>query len=253
MKHSIINHISHVALTACMSFGLVATESSAGIRLDFETAPETFPPLTTRALFPGVNEEGPGVQQPNWYPVYLWRDPDQCAIGPIPIPFPDNHNLTTNVSPDFLNPFPGFHNVLCQPLVDGFGIFENETSVVQRLLNFKGNVPVYFVHSDDVSLDMTWGDLTTLVEDGCALQGMADLSEILQGESPDPVNFPGGAQVPSFKINLKGSLTSIGYEGISFSVHTVGQNTPSQPSTVRTFKVKGLNDIMRPDTCPQQQ
>ena len=247
MKHSIINQITFAVLTACIYFGLTATETSAGIRLDFETAPETFPPLTTRALFPGVNEEGPGVQQPNWYPVYLWRDPGQCTI-----PFPDNHSLTTNVSPDFLIPFPGFHNVFCQPIVSGFGIFDNETSVVQRLLNFKGNVPVYFVHSDDVSPDMTWGDLIALVEDGCALQGMADLSEILQGETPDPVNFPGGAQVPSFKIDLKGSLTTGGYEGISFSVHTVGQNTPSQPSTVRTFKVKGLDDIMRPDMCPQQ-
>ena len=248
MKNLIINHIVSITLAVCISIGLVVTGASAGIRADFESAPETFPPLTTRALFQGVNAEGPGVQQTNWHPVYLWRDPGQC----FPVSFPDDHILTSNFSPNLDLLFPGFHNVFCQILVDGFGIFENEASIVQRQMNFKGNVPVYFVHSDDVSPDMTWGELMDLVDDGCALQGTAKLSEILQGESPDPDLFPGGAQVPGFKISLKGALLSAGYEGISFSVHAVGQHPPSQPGIVRTLKVDGLADIMRPDTCPQR-
>ena len=247
MKNLIINHIVSIALAVCMSIGLVVTGASAGIRADFESAPETFPPLTTRALFPGVNAGGPGVQQTNWYPVYLWRDPGQC----FPVSFPDDHILTSNLLPSPEIPFPGFHNVFCQILVDGFGIFENEGSLVQRQMNFKGNVPVYFVHSEDASLGMTWGELVTLVDDGCALQGTAKLSEILHGESPDPDNFPGGAQVPGFKISLKGALSSTGYEGLSFSVHAVGQHPPSQPAIARTVKIEGLADIMRPDTCPQ--
>ena len=259
MKLPFTSRLTAIALTACMSLGLVASEAGAGIRAEID--PTNFPPISTRALFPGINFEGPGVQVTDWYPVYLWRDPSQCLI-PVPpadpddpptfLPFPSDHNLVTNES----GIFGVFHNVFCPILVEGFGIFEDESSIVQRMLNMKGNVPVYYIHSDDVRLDMTWGDLMGLVEDGCALQGMADLKEILQPTTPDPEVFPGGAQIGSFNIKLNGSLTSAGYEGISFSVHTVGQNVPSNPpgvATVRTFKVKGMEDIMRPDVCPLRQ
>ena len=121
-----------------------------------------------------------------------------------------------------------------------------------RQSKLTGNVPVYFVHSSDVDSfigvpfnTMTWGDLQDLVTGGCALEGSAELKEVLQSEAPQ--GAPGGAQVPSFKISLKGYLDN----GTPFSVLAVGQGVPSNPpnvATVRTFKVEGLEYI---DSCDQ--
>ena len=95
---------------------------------------------------------------------------------------------------------------------------------------------------------MTWGDLQDLVAAGCALQGSAELSEVLHSEAP--AGAPGGAQVPGFKISLKGYLDT----GMPFSVLAVGQGVPSNPpgvATVRTYKVKGLEYVDRPTECVQ--
>jgi len=254
MKLPITSRLTAIALAACMSLGLVASEAIAGVRAEFNQF--NFGPLTTRALFPSVNVEGPGVQQTDWYPVYLWRLPsDQCAfpldingdgVPDIFIPFTDDHNLVSNVAQS--DPTLVLHNLGCPLAFEGFGIFEDESALVPRLSKLTGNVPVYFVHSSDVDNLMTWGDLNGLVADGCALEGSAELSEVLQSEAPEGV--PGGAQVPSFKISLKGYLDN----GTPFSVLAVGQSVPSNPpniATVRTFKVKGLEYIVRPLTCVQ--
>ena len=257
MKHSIVSKISSVALTACVSLGILATEVNAGERVEFSQF--FFAPLTTWALFPGINLEGPGVQQTDWFPVYLWRLPsEQCAfpldldgdgVPDTVIPFGDDHNLVSNVAP-VTDPITGvLHNLGCPLAFEGWGIFEDLSVLpapTPRMSNLTGNVPVYFVHSSDVSLDMTWGDLQDLVAAGCALDGSAQLNEVLQSEAP--VDAPDGAQVPGFKISLKGYLNN----GIPFSVLVVGQGVPSNPpgvATVRTYKVKGLEDIMRPEEC----
>jgi hypothetical protein len=241
MKIPFTSQLSSILLMVCMSLGFVAAEVGAGERIEFNQF--NFGPLSTRALFPGVNTGGPGVQQTDWYPVYLWRLPsDQCSfyLDPpgISIPFTDDHNLVTNVAPS--DPTFVLHNLGCPLTVVAWGIYENEYDPVPRMTNLKGNVPVYFVHSSDVDNSMTWGDLKGLLSDGCALEGSAELSEILQGDAPEGVS--GGAQVPSFKISLKGYLT----DGTLFSVHTVGQIVPSNPpgiATVRTYQVKGLEEI----------
>jgi hypothetical protein len=198
--------------------------------------------------------DGPGVQETDWYPVYLWRDPsDQCALpgGPggtmIPTQFPDNHALVFNIAipPTSGNPIydAGIYNFGCPLAIEGFGIWENETALTPRMAKITGNnIPVYFVHSSDVRLDMTWGDLMDLVNDGCALEGTADLNETLQSGAQNPILAPGGAQVPKFKIDLKGTLV----DGTGFTVLASGQQVPNQneapdPTIVRTFKVKGLN------------
>lgn len=266
MKLPITSRLTAIALTACMSLGLVASEAIAGVRAEFNQF--NFGPLTTRALFPGKNVEGPGVQQTDWYPVYLWRLPsDQCSFYLDPpgilILFTDDHRLVPNTDPN--DPTGVLHNLGCPLAFEGFGIFEDESVLVPRLSNLTGNVPVYFVHSSDVDEyaappgdpdpfnRMTWGNLQDLVNGGCALEGSADLREVLQSEAPlDPVTLepiPGGAQVPSFKISLKGYLT----DGTPFSVLAVGQRVPSNPpniATVRIFNVEGLEYIERPD-CVQ--
>ena len=257
MKLPFTNRLTAIALTACMSLGLVASEAIAGVRAEFNQF--NFGPLTTRALFPGINFEGPGVQPTDWYPVYLWRLPsDQCSfyLDPpgISIPFTDDHLLVPNVAPS--DPTGVLHNLGCPLAFEGFGIFEDESALVPRLSNLTGNVPVYFVHKDDVAKYsavpfnvMTWGNLKGLVADGCALEGSAELSEVLQSEAPEGAS--GGAQVPSFKISLKGYLDI----GTPFSVLAVGQGVPSNPpniATVRTFKVEGLEYIVRRLACVQQ-
>jgi hypothetical protein len=248
MKKPFTSQPVAIALLACISLGLLSAEVGAGERVEFNQF--NFGPLTTRALFPGVNMEGPGVQQTDWYPVYLWRQPsEQCNFYLDPpglwIPFTDDHNLVTNVAPS--DPTGVLHNLGCQLTVVAWGIYENESDAVPRMTNLTGNVPVYFVHRSDVNdysgfpfNTMTWGDLQDLVDDGCALEGSAQLSEILRGDAP--AGASGGAQVPGFKISLKGNLA----DGTPFSVHTVGQIVPSNPpgvGTVRTYKVKGLEDI----------
>jgi len=256
MKQPLTSQLGAIVLTVCMSLGLVTAEVGAGERIEFNQF--NFGPLTTRALFPGVNAGGPGVQETDWYPVYLWRLPsDQCSFylypPGIPIPFTDDHNLVTNVAqsdPTFV-----LHNLGCPLTVVGWGIYENESDPVPRMTHLTGNVPVYFVHSSDVNEysgvpfnTMTWGDLQGLVSAGCVLEGSAELSEILQGDAPEGAS--GGAQVPSFKISLKGYLA----DGTLFSVHTVGQVVPSNPpgvATVRTYKVKGLEYVDRPTECVQ--
>ena len=250
MKLPTTSRLTAIALTACMSLGLVASVAIAGVRAEFNQY--NFGPLTTRALFRGINFEGPGVQPTDWYPVYLWRLPsDHCSfyLDPpgIPIPFTDDHLLVPNVAPS--DPTGVLHNLGCPLAFEGWGIFEDESALVPRLSNLTGNVPVYFVHSSDVSLSMTWGDLQGLVDNGCALEGSAELNEVLQSEAPEGVT--GGAQVPSFKISLNGYLLN----GIPFSVLAVGQNVPSNPpsiATVRTYQVEGLEYIARPIVCVQQ-
>ena len=249
MKKPFTSQLSSIVLMACMSLGFVTAEVGAGDRIEFNQF--NFGPLTTRALFPGINTGGPGVQQTDWYPVYLWRDPRngcEFVLNPpgIPIPFTDDHNLVTNVDP---NDFTGVvHNLGCPLIVAAWGIYdEYDPTLVPRMTNLTGNVPVYFVHSSDVDEysgepfnTMTWGDLQGLVAAGCALEGSAQLSEILHGDAPE--GAPGGAQVPSFKISLKGYLA----DGTPFSVNTVGQIVPSNPpgiATVRTYQVKGLEEI----------
>lgn len=266
MKHSIISKISSIALTACVSLGIVATEVNAGERVEFNQF--FFAPITTRALFPGINLEGPGVQQTDWFPVYLWRlASEQCAfpldldgdgVPDTVIPFGDDHNLVSNVAP-VSDPITGvLHNLGCPLAIEGWGIFEDLSVLpapTPRMSKLTGNVPVYFVHSSDVENfsgvpfnTMTWGDLQELVDCGFALEGSAELNEVLQSEAP--VDAPDGAQVPGFKISLKGYLNN----GIPFSVLAVGQGVPSNPpgvATVRTYKVKGLDDVMRPNECQQ--
>ena len=242
------SQLTLIVLMANISLGLLASEVGAAERVEFNQY--NFGPLTTRALFPGVNAGGPGVQQTDWYPVYLWRLPsDQCSfyLNPpgISIPFTDDHNLVTNVAPS--DPTFVLHNLGCPLAVVGWGIYEFASDPVPRMTNLTGNVPVYFVHSSDVDEysggpvnTMTWGDLQDLVAAGCALEGSAQLKEILQGDAPEGAS--GGAQVPSFNISLKGYLD----DGTPFSVHTVGQVVPSNPpgvGTVRTYKVKGLENI----------
>jgi hypothetical protein len=258
MKHSIISKISSVALTACVSLGIVATEVNAGgERVEFNQF--FFAPITTRALFPGINLEGPGVQQTDWFPVYLWRLASETCAFPLDLDqdgeiepgeallFTDDHNLVSNIAPS--DPTGVVHNLGCPLAFEGWGIFEDLSVLpapTPRMSNLTGNVPVYFVHSSDVSLDMTWGDLQDLVAAGCALDGSAQLNEVLQSEAP--VDAPDGAQVPGFKISLKGYLNN----GIPFSVLAVGQGVPSNlpgVATVRTYKVKGLEDVMRPEEC----
>ena len=171
MKLPITSRLTSIALTACMSLGLVASEAIAGVRAEFNQF--NFGPLTTRALFPGKNVDGPGVQQTDWYPVYLWRLPsDQCSfyLDPpgISIPFTDDHLLVPNVAPS--DPTGVLHNWGCPLAFEGFGIFEDESALVPRLSNLTGNVPVYFVHKDDVAKYsavpfnmMTWGDFIKAV------------------------------------------------------------------------------------------
>lgn len=271
MKLPITSRLTAVALTACISLGLVTSEAISGVRTELDQF--NFGPFTTRALFPGINIDGPGVQPTDWYPVYLWRLPsDQCAFpNPIPIPpetllFTDDHRLVTNT--DLNDPTGVLHNLGCPLAFEGFSIFEEEPTpdlpVVPRLSKLTGNVPVYFVHSSDVDEKappegdpdpfnkMTWGDLQDLVICGYALKGSAELKEVLQSEAPvDPDTLeplPGGAQVPSFKISLKGYLDN----GTPFSALAVGQGVPSNPpnvATVRTYKIKGLEYIERPSEC----
>jgi hypothetical protein len=267
MKHSIISKISSVALTACVSLGIVATEVNAGERVEFNQF--FFAPITTRALFPGINLEGPGVQQTDWFPVYLWRLASETCAFPLDFDqdgeiepgeallFTDDHNLVSNIAPS--DPTGVVHNLGCPLAIEGWGIFEDlsvQPAPTPRMSKLTGNVPVYFVHSSDVGNfsgdpfnTMTWGDLQELVDCGFALEGSAELNEVLQSEAPE--GAPDGAQVPGFKISLKGYLNN----GIPFSVLAVGQGVPSNPpgvATVRTYKVKGLEDIIRPEECQQQ-
>jgi len=256
MKQPFTSQLGAIVLTACMSLGLVTTQVVAGERVD-EINQYSFGPITTRALFPGINTGGPGVQGTDWYPVYLWRQPgDQCSIYFQPldiwIPFTDDHYLVSNVDPN--DPTGILHNLGCPVIVSAWGIYDEydpenpNPGNVPRMAHLTGIVPVYFVHSSDVEQyegpmgnEMTWGDLQGLLNDECALQGTAQLREILQGEGRIE-GIIGGAQVPSFKISLKGNLD----DGTPFSVHTVGQIVPSNPpniATVRTYQVKGLEHI----------
>ena len=258
MKYQ-IRRLPAIALTACTAIGISVAEVNAGERVELNQF--NLGPVTTRALFPGINVDGPGAQETDWYPVYLWREPsDQCALpvdtdgdgvpdSLMPTPFPNNHSLVFNIAipPTSGNPIydQSVYNMGCPLAIEGFGIWGSETDIVPRMANMKGDdVSVYFVHSNDVSLGMTWGDLMNLVDNGCALQGTADLSEVLQSESPDPTLSPGGAQVPKFKISLKGTLN----DGTRFTVLTSGQKVPNSnedpdPTIIRTYKVKGLKDI----------
>lgn len=229
------NRLLAFALILCAGVWLSPGPTSAGERILYDQY--TFGPLTTRALFPGLNLAGPGVKDTDWYPVYLVRDTEACGA-----PFPLDHSLVFNARP---NPSDPWYQMDCPLLFEGFGIFEDSISVtpVPRISNLWSDfIPVYFVHKDDVNLEMTWGDLMYLVDEGCAIGGMANrYREILQSESPNPVMFPGGAKVPSFNIRLSGYLD----DGTRFSVHTVGQLVPGPtfPSAVvRTYRIKGLEE-----------
>ena len=111
-------------------------------------------------------------------------------------------------------------------------------------------MPVYFVHEDDAYLGMTWGELSDLLDAGCALSGETyRYREILQPGSPDPDLFPGGAKVPSFNISLSGYLE----DGTRFTVNAVGQIVPGPtfPNTVlRTYRIEGLEDKEYPCSLP---
>lgn len=233
MKNTIASRLLTIALLLGAVTWLSPSLVSAGERVQYTQF--TFGPLTTRALFPGVNLAGPGMQDTDWYPVYLVRDPYAC-----PGEFPEDHLLVYNMRQT--SPDPSYH-FACPLLIEGFGILEDASAMFPRVSNlWAGHVPVYFVHKDDVSLAMTWGELSDLLDDGCALRGMAHrYREILQTGSPDPVTMPGGANVPSFNISLSGYLE----DGTRFSVHTAGQVAPGPtfPSgIVRTYRVKGLAD-----------
>ena len=241
MKRTIAKRLFAIALAICAATLLTPNMVSAGDRVEVNQF--NFGPLTTRALFPGVNVGGPGVKGSAWYPVYLVRDPYACSFG-----FPDDHLLVFNIrlgSPD-----PSYH-FTCPLLVGGFAIYEDISYMFPRIGNLRGeNVPVYFVHKDDAYLGMTWGEFSGLLDEGCVLRGESTrYHEILKPGSPDPSVFPGGAQVPSFNINLSGYLE----DGTRFAIHTVGQIVPGPtfPNTVvRTFEIKGLDDKENPCSLP---
>ena len=233
MKKTIAKRPLTIALLACATIWLSPTLVSAGERVELDQF--NFGPLTTRALFPGVNIDGPGVKDSDWYPVYLVRDPYACSLD-----FPDDHLLVFNIRQS--SPDPTYH-FACPLLVEGFAIYEDEGDMFPRISNLRAaNVPVYFVYRDDVSLFMTWGELSGLLDEGCALRGETyRYREILQPGSPDPAVFPGGAKVPSFNISLSGNLE----DGTRFTVHTVGQVVPGPtfPNVVvRTYRIEGLDD-----------
>ena len=240
MKSTIAKRLFAIALAVCAATLLSPTMVSAGDRVEVDQS--NFGPLTTRALFPGVNLGGPGVKDSDWYPVYLVRNPYACGFE-----FPDDHLLVLNVRQSTPDPS---YQFACPLLVEGFAIYEDEGDMFPRIGNLRAaNVPVYFVYKDDVSLDMTWGEFSELLDEGCSLSGETyRYREILQPGSPDPDLFPGGAKVPSFNISLNGYLE----DGTQFAIHTVGQIVPGPtfPNTVvRTFQIKGLEDKEYPATC----
>jgi len=239
MKRMIAKRHLAIALLVCAATLLSPTLVSAGDRVEVNQF--NFGPLTTRALFPGVNLGGPGVKDTEWYPVYLVRDPYACGFE-----FPEDHLLVFNVRQS--SPDPSYH-FACPLLVAGFAIYNEEGDMLPRIGNLRAaNVPVYFVHKDDVNLFMTWGELSGLLDEECALQGETyRYREILQPESPDP--SLGGAKVPSFNISLNGYLE----DGTRFAIHTVGQIVPGPtfPNTVvRTYLIKGLDDKEYPCSQP---
>jgi hypothetical protein len=241
MNKTIAKRLFAIALVAFSATLLSPTSVRASERV--EVTQFNFGALTTRALFPGVNVGGPGVQGSEWYPVYLVRDPYACALE-----FPEDHLLVFNIR--LSSPDPSYH-FTCPLLVEGFGIYGDESDIFPRIGNLRGdNVPVYFVHKDDAYLGMTWGEFSGLLDAGCVLQGETNrYHEILQPGSPDPSVFPGGAKVPSFNISLSGYLE----DGTRFTVHTVGQLVPGPtfPNTVvRTYQIMGLDDKEYPCSPP---
>jgi hypothetical protein len=241
MKKTIAKRLFAIALVVCAATVLSPTMVNAGDRVEVNQF--NFGPLTTRALFPGVNTGGPGVKASDWYPVYLVRDPYACAVE-----FPEDHLLVFNIRQS--TPDPSYH-FACPLLVEGFAIYEDESDMFPRIGNLRGdNVPVYFVHMDDAYLGMTWGEFSALLDAGCVLRGETNrYHEILKPGSPDPTVFPGGAKVPGFNINMSGYLE----DGTRFAIHTVGQVVPGPtfPNTVvRTYEIKGLEDKEYPCSQP---
>ena len=63
MKRPTIKHLLAVTLVACTALGLATTAVRADERIELDQF--SFGPLTTRALFPGINLEGPGFKESN--------------------------------------------------------------------------------------------------------------------------------------------------------------------------------------------
>ena len=78
MKSTIAKRLFAIALAVCAATLLSPTMVSAGDRVEVDQS--NFGPLTTRALFPGVNLGGPGVKESDWYPVYLVRNRNEAGI-----------------------------------------------------------------------------------------------------------------------------------------------------------------------------
>ena len=66
MKLPFNSRLSAIVLSVCMSLGLAATEVSAGERVEYNQF--FFAPVTTRALFPGINLDGPALNRLTGYP-----------------------------------------------------------------------------------------------------------------------------------------------------------------------------------------